>query len=481
MSFLKTTLLGVVVLTAQIAGAQENKPAAAKVHDHPAFTFRVPDGNRSPAQRAVEAAQNLNAVIDEHIEGPVTVLAQGNVASVRVGTRQMFRILSADAFIEGVDNLADYAPQVQASLDSFLTKERGRSQLQKGVLSTSLVIFFGLLTYLLLRLVRRSTDTWEKGLTEKTLKWRITSERNSGLFVLFLAAFRFIAYAAAILLFLIGSLSLFERTEKWRDQLVSWVTSPFLAMGERVLKGLPNVVLLVILFAVLRGGWRALSVAFERAGKPGTGAKEGALPRLSQHTVVPFRLLARFGLIVAALLLIPLITGYEGNLLTRVGFVLLGGLALSLVPLTANIAVGTYLLFRQEYELGEWVSFRAPGGRDIAGEVTSVDFLHLCLVPDEGGEVRIPHLVSLWSPIVHLRGTRALSVEIEVPLGLLPFASIPEILRAAANLMLNERNVSPDAEVTLIEVTSSQARFQVKSSDATLSLRSPFFLPCVTR
>lgn len=476
------SLLALALVAAPSAEGVETEPAPAsspvRVHDHTALSFNVPDGPRAAAQRAAEASRNLNAIIDENVPGAVTVLMGHSAASVQVDARQMFRLVPQDALAAGESDLGEYAQQVQASLDSFLTKERRRAQLQRAVLSVSLVVFVGLLAYFFLRLVHRWTRAWEKRLLQvsgaRHQRWLglgLSSERSRGVILVLLAAARFFVSGAVVYVFLLVSLSLFERTEAWRNQLASWVTLPLLALGARLLHGVPNVILMVVLFAVVQGGWRSLSLVFERAA-----VGEARLPGVRQNTVVPLRLLARAGLIVAALLLIPLVTGYEGDLFTRVGFLLLGGLALGLVPLLATVCVGTYVLIRQEYALGEWVSLRTPGGHELSGEVTQVDFLHLRLVPEEGGEVRIPHLIALWSPVVHLPGAKRLVLSFEIPLLARAPAMALETLRTSANEVLKKNGLLPAAEVRLAEVTPLTARFELRPGEARDSLRSELLL-----
>jgi hypothetical protein len=455
--------------------------AAVRVHDHVAFVFRVPDGRRTPAERAAEASRNLNELIDQEVPGSLTVQQVGEVATVQVGGRQLFRLTHADAIAAGAPGLDDYAPQVQTSLDSFLTKERRRAQLQRGVLSISLVVFFALMVYLLFRLVQRVSKNVEERLLNgealviaRLAEWGFGTERSRGLLLLLITSLRLAAWAGLIYLFLLSSLSLFERTRPWRDQLVSWATAPFTAFGERLLHAVPNLLLLLVLWAVLRGGWRAMTVTFDRiiTGKTQVSGIPAPL-------VVPYRLLARAGLVLGAMLLLPLVSGSDNDLVSRVGFLLLGSLALAGVPLAATAVLGTHALVVERYRLGEWIELRPRNGPPLVGEITSVDFFHLRLVPESGGEVRVPHLSLLMMPVAHLARTRSLTVEVPVRMSAMPPARAIEVLRTAAEKVLRSSGITSPPAVELLEVTVEQARFRVAVPEGPQSLRSDLLLALV--
>lgn len=452
--------------------------ASAKVHDHVAFTFAVPDGARSPQARAAEATQNLNAVIDEEMAGAVAVMLPpgADAAEVRVGSRVLFRLLPADATADGAGTLAEYAPRVQARLDDFLTRERRRAHLQRGVLAVSLAVFFALLAWVLLRAFYRATRSFEEKLERGDAALPagmralgLATERSRGLVLFGLTAVRLGATLGAVYLFLLATLSLFESARPYRDRLALWAAAPFRALADRLVHGLPNLILLLVVLAVLRAGWRAMTVGFERAVERG----EGQLP---QHQVIPFRLLARVALVLGAVMFLPLVLGSESGLFSALGLLLLAALSLAAVPLLATVVVGTYVLLTNQYALGEWLCIRLPSGKRLSGEVTSVDFLHLRLVPELGGEQRVPHLLALWSAVDHLPSTRTLTLDFPVALAARApretLALIVEVVGRAAK----EQGIAGAPSVELRAVTEHHALFRVAIPEAPETARTQLLL-----
>jgi hypothetical protein len=465
---------------APVAASSASAPpsASAKVHDHVAFTFEAADGNRSPQARAAEATQNLNAVIDEEMVGPVVVILPPGTeaAEVRLGNRVLFRLVPADASADGAATLAEYAPRVQGRLEDFLTRERRRAHLQRGVLSGSLAVFFALLAWVLLRAFYRATRSFEEKLEqgESALpapmrSLGLATERSRGLVLFGLNAVRLAATLGAIYLFLLATLSLFESARPYRDRLALWAAAPFRALADRLIHGLPNLILLLVVLAVLRAGWRAMTVGFERVVERGEG-------HLAQHQVIPFRLLARVALVVGAVLFLPLVLGSDAGLFSALGLLMLAALSLAAVPLLATVVVGTFVLLTNQYPMGEWLSIRLPSGKRLSGEVVSVDFLHLRLVPELGGEQRVPHLLALWSAVEHLPSTRTLTLEFPVALTARAPRETLNLIIETVGRAAREQGVEGVPSVELREVTEHRALFRVAIAEAPETARTQILL-----
>jgi len=456
----------------------QGQTATAKVHDHAAYVFRTSAGPRTPAMRAAEATQTLSAAIDQDIQGTIQVVVHGDLADVKLGDRLLFRLTPDDARLDGAASLADYAPKIQTDLDTFVTKERKRASLQHGVLATSLAVFFAVLLFVLLRAFFRATRSLERRFEEgdaelpPAMRKVMGGDRaQSRAVVLFtLSAARIAVSLGALYVLLLASLSLFEATRPFRDRLALWAASPFRTMASRLVHGLPNLILLIVLLGVLRAGWQAMSVAFTRLSR-----NEGRRT-LKTYQLVPYRLLARVALVTGALLMLPLALGVDMGLFTAVGLLLLAVLGLASLPLLANVGVGVFALVTHQFPVGNWVRVRLPNAAELAGEVTSVDFFHVRLVPEGSGEVRIPHLLALWSAVDHLPNSRALEVELAVPRARLDPRRAHEALLAAAMATAKANRVDGAPSVELLELTPDAARFRVALSEAKESLRSPLLL-----
>jgi small-conductance mechanosensitive channel len=218
---------------------------------------------------------------------------------------------------------------------------------------------------------------------------------------------------------------------------------------------LPNLLLLIVVLAVLRGGWRAMTVGFARmsvdAQEPGA---------LRPHQVLPVRMLARVALVVGGLMVLPLVLGSEGGVFSDVGLLLLLVVGLAAVPLLANVAVGLYAMFTNLYAAGEWLSVKR-GSMEVAGEVTRVDFFHLRLVPELGGEIRLPHLLALWSAVDHLPRSSALTVEFAVPRDAFTAREGLQRLQKAAADVAAALRLTGTPTVVLRDLSPDAARFRI--------------------
>lgn len=477
-ALLRLAVLALLPLAALAESTASAPGASAKVHDHVAYTFRTPAGPRTPAMRAAAASEALNAAIDQDVQGPLQVVVHGDLADVRLGERLLFRLTSDDARLDGAPSLSEYAPRIQSELDTFLTKERRRAKLQHGVLAASLAVFFAVLLFVLLRAFFRATRGLERRFEEGGADLPPAMRRVMGgdraqsraVVTFTLSAARIAVSLGALYILLLASLSLFETTRPFRDRLALWAASPFRTMGSRLIQGLPNLLLLIVLLGVLRAGWQAMSVAFTRISRnEGRGS-------VKSYQLVPYRLLARVGLVTGALLMLPLALGVEMGLFTAVGLLLLCVIGLASLPLLANVGVGLFALVTNQFPMGNWVRVRLPNGQELSGEVTSVDFFHLRLVPEGIGEVRIPHLLALWSAVDHLPSTRALMVEVQVPRERLEPRPALEALVAAAAAAAKAQQVKSAPSVELLEVSPDHARFRVSVAEASESLRTPLLL-----
>jgi hypothetical protein len=213
-----------------------------------------------------------------------------------------------------------------------------------------------------------------------------------------------------------------------------------------------------------------MTVGFARISS-GDGPKN-----LEAHQVIPMRLLARAALVVGGLMVLPLLLGSEGGLFNAVGLVLLGVAGLGALPLLANVAVGIYVLLTHQYPPGQWLCVRLPAGQKLYGEVTSVDFFHLRLVPELGGDVRLPHLLALWSAVDHLPAARALTVDIPVPLGAMSPRVALTALTEAANRVAQAQGLGGTPSVELRELDAHQATFRVALPEGRETLRTDLLL-----
>ncbi len=439
------------------ASSSPNATGEVEVFDRTAFVIRAPRGEISAAQRAKQASERLESVLEEQVEGELSVNLHGDEATFWLGDRILFSLTPADAEAEGERSLERFAEQRKEVLESFLRAERRRATLKHGVLNLGLLVFLGFLSWLLMKQVRcwaaklrvwvESTDPDSVGFLSKVLG----DEKLRGLAVILLHGAQFFAYAAIAYLFLVGSLSLFDAGRPLREQLTRWAAEPFLSLAERVSAGVPTLLLLFLLGVVMQAGWHAINLTSERvaSGRAHLGA-------VRPEFVPSVRLLLRLGLILASLLLlVALLTGPSGELFAVAGVVVLAGLGLALLPLAANMALGIETTLNRRFRLGDLV--RLPDGRQ--GRLVGLELLHLRLLEPNGTEVLVPHLLGLRQPLRRLPADGGLEAELRVSAALFP-AQVRERLETTARRFA-ERHTAGEPRVELVEVGAYECRYCV--------------------
>lgn len=385
--------------------------------DRRVFMVRVPRGSASAEERARAAQQVLERAAAEDSEEPpvVRVEESGDVAVVFVGTSPLIQLTAEDAVAAGDTSLSLHAASIAATVRDALSKERSRSQVATGVFSISLLVFFGLMAFLLLGKVRE--------LFEKARSWlqahpeRLPVLRVRGIEVVRPAAFqgalsvalgvaRIVAQAGIALGWLFFSLSLFDATSGYAERLAGFVLTPLSALVGRIASALPALVLVAIAALAVLVLIRFLGLFFGSIARGETSL--GGLPA---DLAIPTGVVVRFGIVVAALLFIaPLVTGgAEEGSLARAGVVVLVALGLASTPILASAAVGITTVYGRRVKVGDVAEI---GGR--SGRVRQLNLLEVRLEDHDGCDVRIPHLLTLVHPTRVVGRSALIAIEIAV-------------------------------------------------------------------
>jgi small-conductance mechanosensitive channel len=201
---------------------------------------------------------------------------------------------------------------------------------------------------------------------------------------------KWIAQVAVVYLWAVYALSQFEATKGYTQRLTGLVLTPLSDLLARIAVGLPVLVVLVIAGFAVFVLVRFIGLFFSSVGR-----RENVVPWIPPDLVPPVSSLVRFGIIVAALLFIaPLITGSSESVLARSGWVVMLALGLAATPVLANGLAGTVVLFGRKLRAGQYVRIG-----DDHGKISVVGLLELLLEDDDGVEIRIPHLYTLFRPM----------------------------------------------------------------------------------
>jgi hypothetical protein len=439
--------------------ARSDAPLAAfdvRVHDRAVFSLHAARAAQSVQERARAASRALETVLDDPDQPMARVEEQsGGSAVVFVGKTPIVTLGDDDAAAAGGDvTLHVYAASLASKIDATLRAERKRSAIATSVFSFSLLVFSGLLAFLLFRRVGDLSGRarmWVKANPDRIPALRlgrievVRPVAVRGAVSIALALAHRIAQFAICYSWLIFALSRFEATRDYTDRLAGFVLTPLSALIGRIGAALP-------LFVVAAVAAVALGVAVRFVGLFFVGVARGEtyLSWLPRELAGPTSVLVRAGMVLVSIVLAaPLITGTDDGALSRAGVVALVALGLACTPVLACAAAGVPTVFGRRIKPGDFVE---AGGR--AGIVRDLTLLELVLEDAVGCEVRVPQLLGLWHPTRVLGGAPMVTIELAVDPYERP-AKVQEALVGAAAATCER------ARVDLVSLDADAARWRI--------------------
>jgi hypothetical protein len=428
-----------------------------RLHEHPVFSLRVSRVDQSATERARAASRALESVLEDPEKATARVEESPGNAVIFVGKTPIVSLGDSDAAAAGGDvSLHVYAASLAAKIDDALRAERTRSAIAEHVFSFSLLVFSGLLAFLLVRRVGDISGRarmWVKanpdhipalklGTIEVVRPVAVRGAVSIGLALAHRIAQFAIAYS-----WLIFALSRFEATRDYTDRLAGFVLVPLSALIGRVGSALPLFVVAAIAAVALGVAVRFVGLFFG-----GLARGETHVAWLPRDLAGPTSVLVRAGMVLVSIVLAaPLITGTDDGALSRAGVVALVALGLACTPVLACAAAGVPAVYGRHLRVGDFVE---AGGR--AGIVRDVTLLELVLEDAVGCEVRVPQLLGLWNPMRVLGSAPMASIEIVVDAAERP-ARVEEAL-VGATLATCDR-----ARVDLVSLDADGACWRVSA------------------
>ncbi|MGO8994652.1 MAG: mechanosensitive ion channel domain-containing protein [Polyangiaceae bacterium] len=393
-----------------VGGAVE---AVVHVHERAAFTLKADRAGQSAADRARAASQALDTVVDQAETAEARVEEKDGVAVVFFGKTPVITLGDVDAATTG-ETLHVYASSIASRAQEAVRAEETRRSIADTVFSVSLLVFTGLLAFLLFRFVSDRADVaqaWVKANPRRIPALRLgrievvrpNAVRGGVNIALGLAKlFTQLAIGYAWLAF---ALSRFEATRSYTDRLTGFVLEPLWGLVGRVGGALPVVVVASIAALAVGVLVRFVALFFESVAEGSTTV--GWLPR---DLAAPTSMLARAGIIVAALVLAaPLLTGTDNGALSRVGVAVLFAIGLSCTPVIACVVAGIPIVFGRRFVAGDFVEVG-----EHAGRVKGVSLLAVTLEGGDGSELRVPHLVALVRATRVIGSVPPVSIEVTI-------------------------------------------------------------------
>jgi len=385
-----------------------------RLGDAPVFTLAVPRGNKSAEVRAREASDALQRAFKADKAAPLTRQAEGEVMVVRVGQIPIVQLSQEDANAAGESSLDVYAAGITSKVREALDSEGRRAAVAKSVFSISLLVFFGLIAFYLIRKLgefaesaREFLDTRpDRELSIKVQKIEVVRPatlRSSAVMALSLG--KWLGQAAIAYAWLVVALSLFDATRNYTQRLTGFVVLPVSQLMERLASALPLLVVAVIAALSVFVLVRFVGLFFASVARG-----ETPLPWLPADLAAPTSVLLRSAIVVAALVFAgPVVTGDANGALGRSGAIILIALGLASTPLLASGIVGVTVLFGRRLRLGE---FAEMGG--VTARISAINLLEVRLMDAHRVETRVPHLLSLVRPLRVLGMRPRLGIDVVV-------------------------------------------------------------------
>jgi small-conductance mechanosensitive channel len=437
------------------SAAPEVAPAPVRAHERTVETLRVSRGGKTPTERARIASQALDAVLEEHEEVDVRVEEQASSAVIFVGKAPILSLGDEDV-AEG-ETLHVHAAAVASRIQDALRAERKRADIANTVFSFSLLVFSGLIAFLLFRRVgdfATKARTWVRENPARVPALRlgnievIRPNAVRGGVTIALGLTHLLAQIAIAYGWLLIAFSLFDATRGYTERLTGFLVSPLSALLGRLGSSLPVIVVAAIAALAVGVLVRFVALFFESVANG-----ETALAWLPTDLAAPTSVLVRSGIVLMALVLsAPLLTGADDGALSRLGVAALVALGLSCVPVLSCAAAGIPIVFGRKIRLGDFVEI---GQR--SGCVRAVTLLEVTLVDDVGCELRVPHFLSL------MHSTRILGRAPLVVLDVVVDAQEKQS-RAREVLLAAVALDCPRARVELVSIDGDGAHYRITGS-----------------
>jgi small-conductance mechanosensitive channel len=463
-----------VELPADLSIKPEPAPApvpafAVKLRDSAVFSLRASQNGKSAEVRAREASQQLRRAIEGEVTSDVIVSRRGDLAVLTVGRTPIVELSEVEAKLAGASSLDVYAGRVASAMHEQLKRERTRAGIAETAFSFSLVVFFALIAFYLVRkvgeLVERA-QLWFDARSDKELTLRFQGIefvrpavlRSTGL--LGLGVVKWFAQSGVAYTWLVVVLSLFESTRGYTQRLTGVVLAPLSQLMTRLATALP-----LLAVAALAAISVFVLVRFVGLFFASVARGETPLGWLPSDLAGPTSVLLRAAIVLAALVfLAPVVTGTTEGVTGRVGLIAIVALGLASVPVLACAVVGALWLYGRRLRVGEYVELGAHRGR-----VSELNLLELRVTTADRTELRVPHLLTLVHPLRLLGARPRLTLDLYVH----PGCSVTEVRSLLATVA---GKVGAEPSVEIVAADADAIRFRVAATCDSLEARTAFHI-----
>jgi small-conductance mechanosensitive channel len=457
-----------------LGAAEPAAPAASAVRlgDDVVFSLATAQHGKSASERAKRAAAALEQLAHEPEPPELGVALSADGAVISAGPIVIVDLGSEDARVAGDANVEAYASKTAAAIRKALASERKRGRIAETVFSFSLVVFFALIAFYLIKRVATLAERLRLWIEEHGDRALAISVKNIELVrpavlkssaLILLGLLKLVGQFGIFYAWLVVVLSLFETTRGYTERLTGFVLAPLSQLLGRSITALPLLVVAsVAALAVF------VLVRFVGLFLQSVARRETVLTWLPADLAAPASVLLRAAIVVAALVFgAPIVTGSADGSLGRSGAILLVALGLAATPLFASALLGALTLFGRRLATGEYIQLRGRLGR-----ITTINLLELRLETNDRTELRIPHLLVFGSALERLGSAPRFAVEVLVAAEAAPLRVL-DVLASAGGL------AGKDAAAELLAVEGAGTRYRVTATCSSASGRSALLVACL--
>jgi small-conductance mechanosensitive channel len=435
---------------------------AVRLKDERVLALRAARAGEPPAARARRASEALARALEDSPDATARVEVRGDTAAIHVGRVTVLELGPEDVAAEGAVGLEALANSHASRLDRALSAERRRARIASWVFDVSMVVFSGLLVFLLLGKLGdldRRAAAWLRARPGHVPAARlhgvelVSGEALGRALAVGVRAGRWLLALAVAWGWIVFSLSLFGPTRGTGLLLGRVVVTPALSILSRIGGSLPVWVGAALAAALLWMLLRGVRLFFRSVARG-----ETHVSWIPADVAEAAGAVVRVALVVlAAVFAAPVLTGTDQGTLAHVGTAALAAVALAAVPALANAAAGLPRLLGRTYRPGA----TAELGR-ARGVVRSVDLLHVELEAENGDRVLVPHLAALAAPVRLAAGPVPVRFELAVDPGA-GLERVGEVVRRAGG---SAELVRLDADAALFLVAGPDPGFAARVASA---------------
>jgi len=381
--------------TAPAAAEPEGAPADLVVANRPIVTLRAPVLGASPGERVAAITERLDALLER---GGTLAVSANEIEGgylIQVNGEPAFRVLDADVAPDQNQTTRQLAEQATAHLTQALSEiaeaRNARALLPAigwSLLATAvLVVLLWALSRLLRWIAARVRAGFERRAARYGTDWKGHLLGVANPAVLVVAPLRFAVWLVALFFIYTWTgfvLQRFPYTRPWGEALRSNLLSTLGDIGDSVLRAIPGLLFVALIFLLARLVVRIVRAFFESVYQGRV-----AVPWVDQTTARPTGRIVSWAIWLFALVAAyPYIPGSESEAFKGVGVFV--GLMLSIGSSgVVNQAVsGLMLMYTRVLRPGEFVQIA-----DTEGIVKSIGFLTTRIETVRREEVSIPNAV----------------------------------------------------------------------------------------